>query len=95
LEFKAICEQNTVNLYWSTASEKNVDFFTIEKSFDGINFYKVGNVMGAGNSSTLKNYQLNDPEYNGALTYYRLVETDFDGNIYYHGIRTVECNNEN
>lgn len=95
LEFKAICEQNTVNLYWSTASEKNVDYFTIEKSFDGINFYKVGNVIGAGNSSTLKNYQLNDPDYNGALTYYRLVETDFDGNIYYHGIRTVECDNEN
>lgn len=95
LEFKAVCEEDIVNLLWSTASEKNVDYFTIEKSLDGINFTPIGNINAAGNSNIRRDYIFTDADYSGELTYYRLKETDFDANIYYHGIRSVECDKEN
>jgi hypothetical protein len=66
-------------LYWTTASELNNDFFTIEKTLDGIYFEKVGTENGAGNSSQLLHYSLTDFNVRDNINYYRLIQTDFDG----------------
>ena len=82
--------ENTVKLDWITASEINNDFFTIEKSKDGQVFEVVGIVDGVGNSNTIKNYNsLDESPYRGT-SYYRLKQTDFDGQSAYSNLVAVD-----
>ncbi|MCO5234027.1 MAG: GEVED domain-containing protein [Chitinophagales bacterium] len=75
---------------WATASELNTHYFTIEKSSDGIVFSPVAQIEAAGNSNQKLEYQFTINE-NDLEKYYRLVETDLDGSIYYHGIIENDC----
>ncbi len=74
---------------WVTASEQNNDFFTVERSVDGLNFEKVGIVDGAGNSNGYLNYTFTDQEPYKGVSYYRLKQTDFDGRFSYSEIVAV------
>jgi hypothetical protein len=82
-------EGNTV-LKWSTASEINNDFFTIERSPDAVNWEVVGAVDGAGNSTEQINYEFTDFSYLNKATYYRLKQTDFDKNFKYEAKIYIE-----
>lgn len=66
-------------LSWSTASEIDNDYFTVEHSADGIHFTALDNVDGAGTSSTVRNYYCMDEFPFTGNNYYRLIQTDFDG----------------
>lgn len=68
-----------VQLKWSTASEKNNDYFTIERSQDGVSFTEIKIVKGAGNSTVTSNYTIIDAEPLEGVNYYRLSQTDYDG----------------
>ena len=70
---------NSVVLEWATASENNNNYFEIERSTDGINFVTIGYVDGAGNSSSLLNYEFTDNAPEQGQVYYRLSQVDFDG----------------
>lgn len=83
LSFNAIAKDKKVELTWTTATEINNDFFTIEKTKDGINFELVSTVDGAGNSTTVIDYfDVDNSPYDG-ISYYRLKQTDFNGNYSY------------
>jgi cytoskeletal protein CcmA (bactofilin family) len=73
-------EGNSVVLEWATASENNNNYFEIERSIDGVNFVTIGYVDGAGNSSSLLNYEFTDNAPEQGQVYYRLSQVDFDGN---------------
>jgi len=79
LGFEAVCGDKKVELAWTTSSETNNDYFTIEKSFDTETWTVVGTIKGAGNSNTLINYKFTDPDNAESNTYYRLKQTDYDG----------------
>ncbi len=81
--FTAVCKQQMVLLQWNTASETNNDFFTVEKSLDGNLWNEIAKVKGAGNSSTLKKYFFSDTASVSDVSYYRLKQTDLDGNFKY------------
>ena len=66
-------------LNWSTATEKNNDFFTVEKTIDGKVFDVVGNVNGSGTTLQKMEYSLMDYNVEKTINYYRLKQTDFDG----------------
>jgi hypothetical protein len=66
-------------LNWSTASETNNDYFTVEHSANGIQFVALDNVDGSGNSSTILHYSCVDESPFHGTNYYRLIQTDFDG----------------
>ncbi|HBS88908.1 MAG: hypothetical protein A2W91_05640 [Bacteroidetes bacterium GWF2_38_335] len=70
---------NEAIIEWATLTEINNDFFTIEKTTDGVIFYVVTTVKGAGNSSEILHYAVTDNEPSDGLSYYRLRQTDFDG----------------
>jgi alpha-tubulin suppressor-like RCC1 family protein len=95
LSFTADCDNQNVKLNWTTASETNNTFFTIEKSWDGKNFEPIGTVAGAGNSSAQKSYEFTDPEpatgSAGSAFFYRLKQTDFNGSYTYFGPITSSC----
>ncbi|UPT67018.1 MAG: T9SS type A sorting domain-containing protein [Sphingobacteriales bacterium JAD_PAG50586_3] len=89
LDFTAQPEDKTVKLQWATATEVNNDFFTIEKSIDGAAFTELLKLPGAGNSNTQLNYSAVDENpYNG-YSYYRLKQTDFNGEYTYSDIEAV------
>jgi hypothetical protein len=69
-----------VQLNWATATEINNDYFTVERSKDGKNFEKVTQVKGAGQSAIILNYSVVDYQSYIGTSYYRLKQTDFDGN---------------
>jgi hypothetical protein len=83
----------TTNLLeWTTATETNNDYFTIEHSQNAIQFEDIIQVDGAGTSTQEKNYSATDRFPYAGLTYYRLKQTDFDGNFTYSGIIAIENN---
>jgi len=68
---------------WTTASEINNDFFTLERTPDGINYSIVNTIKGAGNSNQEINYSTDDSKPLFGLSYYRLKQTDYDGKFSY------------
>lgn len=81
-------------LFWKTctASEKNNDFFTLERSKDGTSFEKLKTVSGAGNSDHVLNYSEKDEAPLHGISYYRLKQMDYDGKTSYSRVVTVEFN---
>lgn len=74
------------NITWRTASETNNDYFVLEKSLSGLDFEFLSLVEGAGTSNTIRHYSdLDDYPYQNG-TYYRLKQTDYDGNYSYSPI---------
>ncbi len=70
---------NQVLLSWRTATEKNNDFFTVERSVNGLTFEAIGTVSGNGTSSQPHDYTFTDPSPAEGTNYYRLRQTDFNG----------------
>jgi hypothetical protein len=92
LSFTAVPNNERVDIKWSTSTETNNDYFTIEKSKDGRNFTKLIDVKGAGNSTSLKEYFDIDPEPYVGTSYYRLKQTDKNGAYKYFYMIPVTFN---
>ncbi len=67
------------HLTWATATEIDNNFFTVERSVNGVDWKKIATVNGAGSSSQTLHYQLEDRYPYDGLIYYRLSQTDYDG----------------
>ncbi len=78
-------------LTWSTADEKNTSHFAIERSSDGSQYKKIGQVKAIGNTSQ-NNYVFEDQEPTNGIVYYRIVQYDIDGAYTYSVIRSVQHN---
>jgi len=77
--FDAAIRDSLVILTWATATEKNNNFFLVEKTTDGNSFELVATVSGAGNSNQARHYSAVDHHPYPGTSYYRLVQTDYDG----------------
>lgn len=78
LDYSAKYVNEEVELSWSTASETDNAFFTIERSTDGTNFEFVLQ-MPANNGNEVMLYQDRDDTPPSGLVYYRLSQTDENG----------------
>ena len=86
---------NSIQLDWSTASEKDNNYFTLWRSLDGQTWEDITKVSGAGNSTELLTYQYIDrniilPSIENNTIYYRLSQTDYDGTTEFFQIIPVE-----
>lgn len=79
LSFNAEEKDNWVKLFWSTASEVNSDYFTIERTLNFEEHSEIAKVPSSGNSVDLKNYETFDKDPKSGINYYRLSQTDLDG----------------
>jgi len=93
LSFTATPNGNKVDLKWTTASERNNDYFTIEKTKDGQSFEFVAMIDGAGNSNSILNYTSVDYYPYQGTSYYRLKQTDFNGKHSYSNLVAVDFKN--
>lgn len=91
LEYDISYSENNILVEWITTMEINNDYFTVEKSTDGVNWDKIGIVLG-NNSIINRKYNFIDKEPCSGYNYYRLSQTDFDGEQIYIGIRAILCN---
>lgn len=99
LEFKGELLNNenhvSVKLDWTTASEKDNNYFTVWRSLDGQDWEEIFNLVGAGNSNHEIKYQYIDQNINlqrasHKTIYYRLSQTDYDGTKEYFQIIPIE-----
>jgi len=79
--FTSKCTGQSRQLEWSTATELNNDYFTIERSINGNEWTGIAQINGAGNSTSIENYAFMDRESYNGLSYYRLSQTDLNGEI--------------
>jgi len=77
--FAAKANLQNIDLAWNTASEKDNSHFEILRSGDGKTFSKIGEVKGAGTSSTTKSYAFIDKDALPGVSYYQLKQFDVDG----------------
>jgi hypothetical protein len=92
LYFNARPDNSQVDLGWGTATESNNNYFTIERSHDGVNFdslMRVNSLAFDGNSSTQLDYTAVDPSPLQGTSFYRLKQTDLDGNAQYSNVESV------
>jgi hypothetical protein len=93
LNFEAKPRETTVELFWQTASEINNDYFTLLRSKDGDYFEEIAVIPGAGQSSSMLDYEYFDERPYSGLSYYKLMQTDFDGTEVDLGIVLVKMEN--
>ena len=90
ISFEGECLSDELTLNWQTASELNNDFFTIERSETGHSWEFYGDVLSNGNSSAPQSYSFQSTQSLNEFAYYRLKQTDVDGNFSY--ISTIAMN---
>ena len=87
--FTAIFTNNKVEINWCTASETNNNYFTIRRSNDGIYFENIDFIIGAGTSNSNQYYNTTDNYPFNGISYYQLVQTDFNGHKTYSNIISI------
>ncbi|TDH20878.1 DNRLRE domain-containing protein [Segetibacter sp. 3557_3] len=91
--FTATVKDRKAVIQWSTATELNNDYFSIEKSGDGLAFSAIGRVDGRGNSTAANTYSFTDANLGEGKTSYRLAQYDLDGKVKYSPVISVNLRN--
>lgn len=86
LEFDADIIDNNIRLNWSTASELNNDYFTIQHSTDGKSFTNITTISGNGTKNTISEYTYLHKTLDEGIHYYRLLQTDYNGQTHDKGV---------
>ncbi len=79
INFNAQPVEKLVKVSWTTTSEINNDFFSVQKSIDGKSWSVIGIVKGVKNSDQVTNYSLKDLAPVEGVQFYRLIQTDVKG----------------
>ena len=88
--FQARIVASKVELQWTTASELDNDYFTIERSRDGLEFVELDQIPGKGTTQSESSYSYLDEKPIIGKSYYRLKQTDYDNGFSYSSIVSVE-----
>ena len=82
-DFSAELTDGDALIQWRTQSEINNDYFTLQYSFNGLEFHSLTTIEGNGTTTASNNYSYvheNVNALNTQVIYYRLKQVDFDGN---------------
>ena len=82
--------RNSIKLNWMTSSEINNDYFSLERSEDGISFFEIARINGAGTSQIDSYYEYDDMINKNGSYYYRLKQVDFNGKFEFSNIKFFE-----
>lgn len=94
VRFVGECANGKIDLSWTTWTETNNDFFTVERSNNGNDWEIVDVIEGAGNSNEPISYSVVDQLPYGGTSYYRLKNTDFAGKVEYSDVLAVTCGSD-
>lgn len=88
--FNVKADAMTAIIEWATLSEEDNDFFTVQRSKDGISWEEIATVQGSGNSNERLEYSYMDRSPYIGVSFYRLSQTDFDGTTETFDIEMVQ-----
>ncbi|MFD1631731.1 T9SS type A sorting domain-containing protein [Pseudopedobacter beijingensis] len=88
-DFKATHIGSAVQLSWTTASEKDNDYFEVLKS-TGDSFKLVDKVKGNGTTDQISNYNYTDKELSSGTVYYQLRQIDKNGQVELSSVLSVK-----
>jgi len=94
LTFKAIGQNGKVQLNWKVTSQVNVSHYEIERSNDGINFAKIGEVAATNRQGDI-DYSFADDLPFTNKNFYRLRSVDIDGKYKYSYVVIVNFSQKN
>jgi len=78
-DFSAVVEDDIVVIQWETAAEENNDYFELLRSTNGLTYEVIGQVTGSGTTNNTMVYEFEDYNPVEGLAYYKLRQTDYDG----------------
>jgi hypothetical protein len=90
ISFDGYFKENYNLLTWSCATEINNDFFTIDKSLDGINWLQLSIIDASGTTNNITSYSIKDFNPDKSINYYRLKQTDLNGKSQYFNIIDID-----
>ena len=93
ISFNANLLKNSVWLDWKTETEINNNYFTIERSSNIEYWESIKEVKGAGNSNSTLSYSIVDQKPLLGISYYRLKQTDFNGEFSYSNFAIINNSN--
>ena len=97
VSFNAAFMSHEIDLRWNIGNGGNYDHFLVERSLDGVNFEKVGEVKGAKGSSPAADYDFSDFVKPSVARkndlYYRLEQVDLNNHSSYSKILIVRMYN--
>lgn len=89
LSFEVFDQLQHVELNWITVSERNTDFYIIERSLDGLNWTDIGYVKATNEPNHKQAYSYFDKLPLTGVSYYRLRIVDFDRSMSYSPIKSI------
>jgi hypothetical protein len=81
-----------INIAWTTQQEINTRIFIVERSSDGKLWKTIASIDAAGNSSTIKQYQVLDNAPENGINIYRIETIDMDGASSYSMVKDLRLN---
>ncbi len=89
LSFSGKAKEGYNQLEWATSTEKNNDYFTLERSSDGYTWQNAGQVSAGENPDQIQEYTWIDLQATETKVYYRLRQTDYDGSFSFSEIISI------
>lgn len=94
ISFDVARRNSDVLIQWSTAEEVQNSHFEIQRSENGSAWITIGMVNGAGNYSSIRNYEFIDRNATAKLLYYRIRQVDLDGGYSFTPVRMIRNGND-
>ena len=94
LDFVGYGEGSINHLKWQTAQEIDNDGFDVQRMNVAGDYESIGIVKGAGNSTVIQEYSLDDTKPLQGENYYRLKQRDIDGKFTYSNIISINTTND-
>ena len=80
---------NLIQIDWIAKTEKDMDSYEIERSFDGVAFARINTTLAIGNSAVPVNYSWNDSDPQTGNNFYRIKAIDKAGLVKYTSVVKV------
>lgn len=95
VNFNGNCNNDYLELTWSTSAELNNSHFIIEESTDLMSWNQIGRVEGNGSTNTITNYSWKSSNTVDHDAYYRLIQFDYNGTEHYQApIHITSCTHD-
>ncbi len=89
-KFDALCNDKGALISWATNAEINADYFEVQRSKDGVDWFTVSKTKATGSlEAAERRYQQLD--LLGGAAYYRVKQVDKDGKFTYTAIKRTNC----
>ena len=94
IDFTVFQSGNKVDIKWKTSIETGGPFFTIEKSKDGKEYTKIVDLPATEDATVYSDYFETDYQPYAGVSYYRIKQTDAEGNFRYSQVVVLKIEEE-